>query len=291
MAQLQQAKRQQAIQNMPPNLPRDQQYAYLVANKIAPSTMGFTGDEINQYEGSQMYNKWNNQTGGMQNIMDNYAQGGYGKNQNPATGQPMWTGQNHGGQLRMGPAAGGAGQAANPYGGNAGLYGAGGNALRQQLMDSGQFNPNGSNTYAIQNMDLSGQGASVGQQGQAIGGMSAGGVGQVDPNATNPNLTQTNNAVGATPNPYTPASTGGGGNHQVQQGGASGGVSGLGLGTSSGAQLSTAQQYQPGASLATPTNALGNTNTGSNPYSSVGGQGTFGGGGRAHPMGPIVARS
>jgi hypothetical protein len=55
----------------------------------------------------------------------------------------------------------------NPNNAAGGLYGAAGNAIRQQMMDSTQFNPNGSNSYAIQNMNLSGQGG----LGSNMGGM------------------------------------------------------------------------------------------------------------------------
>lgn len=59
----------------------------------------------------------------------------------------------------------GGGSGFNPYGGAAGpggLAGSAGNALRNMFMGSQQFNPNGANTYAIQNMNLSGQGGGLG---------------------------------------------------------------------------------------------------------------------------------
>ncbi len=66
-----------------------------------------------------------------------------------------------------GSGGGGGAPGYNPYGGSAGLAGSAGNAVRQQMMDSQQFNPNGANTYAIQNMNLSGQG----DLGSNMGGM------------------------------------------------------------------------------------------------------------------------
>jgi hypothetical protein len=54
----------------------------------------------------------------------------------------------------------------------AGLGGSAGNALRQMFMTSDQFNPNGANTYAIQNMNLSGQG----DLGSNMGGMPQNGL-------------------------------------------------------------------------------------------------------------------
>jgi hypothetical protein len=284
-------RQQLALQNMPPGLPRDQQYAYLVANHIAPASQGFSGEEINRYEQAQMYDKWNNQTGGMQNIMDNYAQGGYGKNQDPNTGQIVnWSG--NGGHSNIGGGAG------NPNNAAGGLYGSAGNALRQMFMDSQQFNPNGANTYAIQNMNLSG----LGDLGSNMGGMPSNGLfgGAVPATAlgngqtsTNPIPTTPTGAVG-TQNPgmgvQTPQSnpnrtpsyfggTGGGlggGQHNVIQGGVSGGANGTFTGTID--QNGATQYRPPTTTTTTPTT----TNYGQNP-----GTVNFGGGQRRQ-LGPRI---
>lgn len=126
--------------------------------------------------------------------MANFAATG---NQGAVNGQGSGMG-NYGGSLTNTPGNGGVsgwqqynaqnpGTAGSysPYGGAAGsgLAGSAGNALRSMLMNSQQYNPNGANTYGIQNMDLSGQGNYVGQNGQAMPGsgynQTAQGTGQV----------------------------------------------------------------------------------------------------------------
>jgi hypothetical protein len=66
---------------------------------------------------------------------------------------------------------GGAGNP-NNVAGDPSLAGAGGNDLRSQFMNSQQFNPNGSNSYAIQNMNLSGKG----DLGSNMGGVPSNGL-------------------------------------------------------------------------------------------------------------------
>lgn len=216
---------------------------------------------------------WINGGSGSYNIQPGQSGYGMGKMTNPSN--PTGNTSNIGG---------GAG---NPNNAAGGLYGAAGNALRQMFMDSQQFNPNGANTYAIQNMNLSG----LGDLGSNMGGMPSNGLfGGAVPAGTPQTAQGTGSTSGnvmqnPTQLPPTPIS-GGGGNHTVRQGGATGGLSGMGLGTNSGAQLSTAQQYQPPTTTTTTTPQVGGTQP------SGGGLRTpsYFGGAMAHPLGPRIQR-
>lgn len=226
--QIMKARQAQAVQNMPAGLNPQQKEAYAAANHIPAASLGLTNDQINSGEQANMGQVWSNKTGGMVSTTD--PNNAYGRTSTPTgaastIGQPIPT-------TTTSPAV-----APNPYGGAAGLAGSGGNALRQQMMDSGQFNPNGANTYAIQNLDMSGQGASIDQNGNAVPAATptstvpaatpAPAVPGVTPPGTTPPPPGSSGApVGATNNPYVPSAGLGGGNHSVIQGGTSGGING-----------------------------------------------------------------
>ncbi len=279
--------RAQALMSQTAHMDIAQKYLFAMANRIAPQQLGLTPGQIYASEQGLAGYTMNRQTGVISDQMGQpvnpgslmstmntnlggniYAgQGsgagtsgtfnpsGWGSNPNIA---PMGSGL-AGGTGGGGSAPGSTGT--NPYGGAAGLAGSGGNALRQQLMDSGQFNPNGSNTYAIQNMDLSGQGASVGQAGQADPGVVPPGTTPTAQGTVATTGTPMPTATGAptpaptsTPNPYRNTT---------------GQVPGYNNGQTSGAIYSTAPQAStnptPAATTSSPTATTNPTAT-SNPY-------------------------
>jgi hypothetical protein len=219
------ASTQQSLANKPQGMDVPQTYLWAMANHISPAQLGLTAGQIYASEQGLAGYHMDPQTG--QITKANPAAPGGREAVNPQTlgaaintnlggsfgmenGQMVrdaaWINNAPGsyniqpGQSGYGNAPGGAGAAVNNLGGGAGnpnnaagqggLYGAAGNAIRQQMMDSQQFNPNGANTYAIQNMNLSGQGG----LGSNMGGMPSNGL---YPSQTTP-------PAGATPIPQSP---------------------------------------------------------------------------------------
>ncbi len=162
-----------------------QKYLFAVANRIQPTQLGLSPGQVYAYEQGLTGYTMDPRTGqvtkanayGGRDPVDpsslmgsantNLGGGIYeGNPQQVGSYDPSSWGSNpntwRGGMtLPQGGRSGGVsnigGGATNPNNA-AGLGGSAGDALRQMFMTSQQFNPNGANTYAIQNMNLSGQG-------------------------------------------------------------------------------------------------------------------------------------
>ncbi len=247
-------RQQQAMSQMPQNMSIPQKYLWAQANHISPAQVGLTPGQIYASEQGLTGYSLDPRTGQItksnayggrdpvdpmslnQTINTNLG-GSFGMENGQMVNDASWiNGSNGTSNLGMSgynaPGSAGAavsnlgGGAANPNNAAGGLYGAQGNQVRQQMMDSSQFNPNGANTYAIQNMNLSGQGA----LGSNMGGMPSNGLfgGAVPASSTtNTNPTPAVTSDPTFPGAVPPTSTAnGGGNHNVIQGGVRGGVNG-----------------------------------------------------------------
>jgi hypothetical protein len=257
------ASTQQSLANKPQGMDVPQTYLWAMANHISPAQLGLTAGQIYASEQGLTGYHMDPQTGqitkanpaapgGREAVnpqtlgatINTNLGGSFGMENGQMVGDAAWINNAPGsyniqpGQSGYGNAPGGAGAAVNNLGGGTGnpnnaagqggLYGAAGNAIRQQMMDSSQFNPNGANTYAIQNMNLSGQGDLGSNMGgvpsnglfngavptaagngattgvaipQTLGAANSGQMGTVDPNAPKTNLTSTSNTSVVPPNP------------------------------------------------------------------------------------------
>ncbi len=191
-----------ALQGIAASMDPAQKYLLAMAHRISPAQLGLTPQQTNYYEQGLTGVTMNPRTG--QIINNNTGQAvdpsslmstantNMGGNIAGSGGVTPTPGYNMTGTVGTGQMAGGGylpgytppagtgygtsggvsnigGGAGNPNNAAGGLYGAAGNQVRQQMMDSQQFNPNGANTYAIQNMNLSGQG----DLGSNMGGMAS----------------------------------------------------------------------------------------------------------------------
>ncbi len=288
-------RQQQAMSQMPQNMSIPQKYLWAQANHISPAQVGLTPGQIYASEQGLTGYSLDPRTGQItksnayggrdpvdpmslnQTINTNLG-GSFGMENGQMVNDASWiNGSNGTSNLGMSgynaPGSAGAavsnlgGGAANPNNAAGGLYGAQGNQVRQQMMDSSQFNPNGANTYAIQNMNLSGQGS----LGSNMGGLPSNGLfgGAVPANATStaqgtgtqntnpiPSVNKTPSYFGNNTNPVT---NGGGGQHTVLQGGAQGGANGSWTGT---IDQNGATQYQaPSTTAPTTTTPAPRTTT------------------------------
>lgn len=194
-------RQQQAMQNMPQGMDVAQKYLWAMANHISPANIGLTSGQIYASEQGLTGYAMNPQTGqvtkanayggrdavdpkSLLSTINTNLGGSFGQENGQTVADASWAygspgsynvtpGSSSFGTGRSGVYGGGngvsniGGGAGNPNNAAGGLYGSAGNAVRQQMMDSQQFNPNGANTYAIQNMNLTGQGS----LGSNMGGM------------------------------------------------------------------------------------------------------------------------